>query len=122
MTPAGGWDTELGVAGLGDRPLSPQELFKRVLPHQCLGSVWSQRNKPGKEHLSSTVRATITQFHRVATCVITTCLGDPSMRARDRAKVVEHWIEVARVRDGRPSAVPIRSLEKCLSCSISSGD
>nr|KAF6430157.1 hypothetical protein HJG59_015273 [Molossus molossus] len=72
------------------------ELFKRVLPHQCLGSVWSQKDKPGKEHLASTVRATVTQFNHVATCVITTCLGDPSMRARDRAKVVEHWIKVAK--------------------------
>nr|KAF6430175.1 hypothetical protein HJG59_015532 [Molossus molossus] len=72
------------------------ELFKRVLPHQCLDFVWSQRDKPGKEHLAPTVRATITQFNHVATCVITTCLGDPSMRARDRAKVVEHWIKVAK--------------------------
>lgn len=93
-----------------------------MLPHQCLGSVWSQRDKPGKEHLASTVRATVTQLNRVATCVITTCLGDPSMRARDRAKVVEHWIKVARVCYGRPSAVPIRSLEKCLCCFIRSWD
>ncbi|XP_036137277.1 ral guanine nucleotide dissociation stimulator-like [Molossus molossus] len=77
------------------------ELFKRVLPHQCLGSVWSQRNKPGKKHLASTVHATITQFNNVATCVITTCLGDTSMRARDRAKVVEHWIKVAKKRPSR---------------------
>nr|KAF6429769.1 hypothetical protein HJG59_009073 [Molossus molossus] len=72
------------------------ELFKRVLPHQCLGSVWSQKDKPGNEHLASTVWATITQFSDVSTCVITTCLGDPSMRAQDRAKVVEHWIKVAK--------------------------
>nr|KAF6329007.1 hypothetical protein mPipKuh1_008325 [Pipistrellus kuhlii] len=54
-----------------------QELFKKVLPHQCLGSVWSQRAKPGKEHLVSTVGATVTQFNHVSTCVITTCLGVP---------------------------------------------
>nr|KAF6430180.1 hypothetical protein HJG59_015532 [Molossus molossus] len=72
------------------------ELFKKVLPHQCLDFVWSQRDKPGNEHLASTVRATVTQFNHVATCVITTYLGDPSMRARDRAKVVEHWIKVAK--------------------------
>ncbi|XP_059536714.1 ral guanine nucleotide dissociation stimulator-like [Myotis daubentonii] len=72
------------------------ELFKKVLPHQCLGSVWSQRRKPGKEHVASTVSATIRQFNHVATCVITTCLGDPSMMAQDRAKVVEHWIKVAK--------------------------
>ncbi|KAM8786875.1 ral guanine nucleotide dissociation stimulator-like [Rhynchonycteris naso] len=84
-----------GVAGLGDSPLSPQELFKKVVPHQCLASMWSQRNKPGKEHLTSTVCATVKHFNCVVTCVITTCLGDPSMKARDRAKVVEHWIKVA---------------------------
>ncbi|XP_036162643.1 ral guanine nucleotide dissociation stimulator-like [Myotis myotis] len=73
-----------------------EELFKKVLPHQCLGSVWSQRRKPGKEHVASTVSATVRQFNHVATCVITTCLGDPSMMAQDRAKVVEHWIKVAK--------------------------
>uniref|UniRef100_G1QDT5 Ras-GEF domain-containing protein n=1 Tax=Myotis lucifugus TaxID=59463 RepID=G1QDT5_MYOLU len=73
------------------------ELFKKVLPHQCLGSIWSQRRKPGKEHVASTVSATVRQFNYVATCVITTCLGDPSMMAQDRAKVVEHWMKVAKV-------------------------
>ncbi|XP_066233842.1 ral guanine nucleotide dissociation stimulator-like [Saccopteryx leptura] len=72
------------------------ELFKKVVPHQCRASMWSQRNKPGKEHLTSTVCATVKHFNCVVTCVITTCLGDPSMKARDRAKVVEHWIEVAK--------------------------
>ncbi|XP_014390462.1 PREDICTED: ral guanine nucleotide dissociation stimulator-like [Myotis brandtii] len=73
-----------------------EELFKKVLPHQCLGSVWSQRAKPGKEHVASTVRATVRQFNHVATCVITTCLGDPSMMAQDRANVVAHWMKVAK--------------------------
>ncbi|XP_045642414.1 ral guanine nucleotide dissociation stimulator-like isoform X2 [Ursus americanus] len=72
------------------------ELFKKLLPHQCLGSVWSKRNKPGNEHLAPTVRATVAQFNGVAKCVITTCLGNPSMTARDRAVVVEHWIKVAK--------------------------
>nr|KAF6329006.1 hypothetical protein mPipKuh1_008324 [Pipistrellus kuhlii] len=72
------------------------ELFKKVLPHQCLGSVWSQRTKPRKAHMVSTVSATVLQFNLVATCVITTCLGDPSMTAQVRAKVVEHWIKVAK--------------------------
>nr|KAF6269424.1 hypothetical protein mMyoMyo1_011249 [Myotis myotis] len=72
------------------------ELFKKVLPHQCLGSVWSQRRKPGKEHVASTVSATVRQCNHVATCVITTCLGDSSMMAQDRAKVVAHWMKVAK--------------------------
>ncbi|XP_023600137.1 ral-GDS-related protein-like [Myotis lucifugus] len=98
------------------------ELFKKVLPHQCLGSVWSQRAKPGKEHVASTVRATVRQFCHVTACVIINCLGDPSMMARDRAKVVEHWMKVAKVCEGRPSSVPMRSLEKCLCCLVSSQD
>lgn len=76
---------------------APQELFKKVVPYHCLGSIWSQRDKKGKEHLAPTVRATVTQFNSVANCVITTCLGDRTVTARDRARVVEHWIEVARV-------------------------
>ncbi|XP_028612828.1 ral guanine nucleotide dissociation stimulator isoform X5 [Grammomys surdaster] len=72
------------------------ELFKKVVPYHCLGSIWSQRDKKGKEHLAPTIRATVAQFNNVANCVITTCLGDQSMKAPDRARVVEHWIEVAR--------------------------
>lgn len=93
-----------------------------MLPYQCLGSIWSQRDKPGNEHTASTVRATITQFNSVAACVITTCLGDPSMRAQDRAKVLNHWIKVARVCYGRPSGVPTLSLAKGLYCFVSSQD
>nr|XP_058142186.1 ral guanine nucleotide dissociation stimulator-like [Dasypus novemcinctus] len=72
------------------------ELFKKVVPYHCLGSIWSQCNKKGKEHLAPTIRATITQFNYVTNCVITTCLGDWNMKAPDRARVVEHWIEVAK--------------------------
>lgn len=112
------WD----VTGLDDTPLSSQELFKMVVPHECLGSVWSQRTKPGNEHLAPTVRATITQFNSVANCVITTCLGNPSMVAQDRATVVEYWITVAMVCYGRPSGGRIQSLERRLSSFISSQD
>ncbi|XP_036711011.1 ral guanine nucleotide dissociation stimulator isoform X7 [Balaenoptera musculus] len=76
--------------------LMDAELFKKVVPYHCLGSIWSQRDKRGKEHLAPTVRATVAQFNSVANCVITTCLGDRNVTARARARVVEHWIEVAR--------------------------
>lgn len=66
-------------------------------PQQCLGSIWSKRNEPGYEHRTCTVSATVTQFNNVANCVITTCLGNARMTARDRAEVVEHWIKVAKV-------------------------
>ncbi|XP_058423094.1 ral guanine nucleotide dissociation stimulator-like isoform X2 [Diceros bicornis minor] len=73
-----------------------EELFRKVVPSECLGSTWGKRNKPGHEHLGHTVRATIDHFRRVASLVITTCLGDPSMTAQDRARVVERWIQVAQ--------------------------
>ncbi|XP_058143361.1 ral guanine nucleotide dissociation stimulator-like [Dasypus novemcinctus] len=76
--------------------LMDAELFKKVVPYHCLGSIWSQRHQKGKEHMAPTVRAVISQFNRVADCVKATCLGDRSMKATDRARVVEHWIEVAR--------------------------
>ncbi|KAL4825626.1 hypothetical protein H8958_006433 [Nasalis larvatus] len=77
--------------------LMDAELFKKVVPYHCLGSIWSQRDKKGKEHLAPTIRATVTQFNSVANCVITTCLGDRSTKAPDRARVVEHWIEECRI-------------------------
>ena len=92
---------------LNKPPPVPQELFKKVVPHQCLGSVWSRRNRPGNEHLAPTVRATIAQFNAVASCIVTTCLGNPSMTARDRAVVVDHWIRVAKVCYGRPSSLTL---------------
>ena len=110
-----------GEAGLSDTPLSPQELFKQVLPHQCLVSLWPPKHKHGRQPRASTVSATISQYNSLVNCVITTCLGDPSMVARDRARVVEHWIKVAHVCDGLPRGVPLWSLKKCL-CFTTSQD
>uniref|UniRef100_A0A8C1L792 Ral guanine nucleotide dissociation stimulator n=1 Tax=Cyprinus carpio TaxID=7962 RepID=A0A8C1L792_CYPCA len=75
------------------------ELFKRVVPYHCLGGIWSQRDKKGKEHLAPTIRATVAQFNSVTNCVIATCLDNRSLRPFQRAKRIEHWIEVARVRN-----------------------
>lgn len=72
------------------------ELFKRVVPYHCLGGIWSQRDKKGKEHLAPTIRATVSQFNSVTNCVIATCLDNRSLRPFQRAKRIEHWIEVAR--------------------------
>ncbi|XP_025067069.1 ral guanine nucleotide dissociation stimulator isoform X2 [Alligator sinensis] len=76
--------------------LMDAELFKKVVPYHCLGCIWSQRDKKGKEHLAPTIRATVSQFNRVTNCVIAMCLGDRSLKPQQRAKVVERWIEVAR--------------------------
>uniref|UniRef100_A0A5F7ZIB3 Ras-GEF domain-containing protein n=1 Tax=Macaca mulatta TaxID=9544 RepID=A0A5F7ZIB3_MACMU len=72
------------------------DLFKKVELYECLGSIWGQRHQKGSEHVAPTVCATIAHFNRLTNCVTTSCLGDHSMRARDRARVVEHWIKVAR--------------------------
>ncbi|XP_058384664.1 ral-GDS-related protein-like [Diceros bicornis minor] len=98
------------------------ELFRKVMPSQCLGSTWGKRNKPGNEHLAPTVQATVDHFRRVVSLVVTTCLGDPSMTAQDRARVVEHWIQVAQVCCGRPSGAPLWSLGNRLCTFISSQD
>ncbi|MBN3319420.1 RGL1 protein, partial [Atractosteus spatula] len=76
--------------------LMDAELFKKVVPYHCLGGIWSQRDKKGKEHLAPTIRATVTQFNSVTNCVIATCLGDRALKPAQRAKVVDRWIEVAR--------------------------
>uniref|UniRef100_H9H3T2 Ras-GEF domain-containing protein n=1 Tax=Macaca mulatta TaxID=9544 RepID=H9H3T2_MACMU len=76
--------------------LMDAELFKKVELYECLGSIWGRRAKKGNEHVAPTVRATIAHFNRLANCVTTSCLGNHGMRAQDRARVVEHWIKVAR--------------------------
>lgn len=102
-----------GVAGSGDSPHPPQELFKKVEPRHCLGFVWCQRPNGSQEYLAPTVRATINQFLHVSGCVITTCLGDLSMTAQDRARVVELWIQVAKVSSGRAQGAPPWSQGDC---------
>ncbi|KAK2894253.1 ral guanine nucleotide dissociation stimulator-like 1 isoform X1 [Channa argus] len=82
-------------------------LFVRVVPYQCLGCVWSQRDK--KENMSSTIRATIAQFNSVTNQVIMSLLcqptdttSSPSVSHRppttpaQRARVIEKWIRVAQ--------------------------
>ncbi|XP_071067592.1 ral guanine nucleotide dissociation stimulator-like [Dasypus novemcinctus] len=72
------------------------DLFKKVVPYHCLGSILSQQNKKCKEEMAPTVHATITHFNRVINCIMSTCVGNQSMKDPARARVVEHWIEVAR--------------------------
>nr|KAF6388561.1 hypothetical protein mMyoMyo1_016251 [Myotis myotis] len=81
--------------------LMDAELFKKVVPYHCLGSIWSQRDKEGKEHLDPTARATVSQFNSVANCVITTSLGDRSATARAEPgnsihRLKKTWEEVSR--------------------------
>lgn len=87
-------------------PLSVQDLFKKVVPYHCLGGIWSQRDKKGKEHLAPTIRATVAQFNSVTNCVITTCLSNPTLKPNQRARLLERWIDVARVSEHRPGSSP----------------
>lgn len=72
------------------------ELFSRVRPWECLGSVWSQRDRPGAAGSSPTVRATVTQFNTVTGCVLGSVLGEPGLAAPQRAQRLEKWIRIAQ--------------------------
>lgn len=82
-----------------------QELFKRVIPHQCLGAVWSRRDrdkgkigKGGRSSEASSVAATVEQFNAVSYRVISTILiGSAEPRSQQRARVIAKWIDVAQV-------------------------
>lgn len=51
-------------------------MFKRLIPHQCLGATWARRDK----NEANTVVATITQFNAVSFRVISTILVEPKMK------------------------------------------
>lgn len=71
-----------------------------MVPAHCLGSIWSERDNRERDYLAPTVRDTVMHDNTVANCILVTCLGDASMTAQDRARVVELWIRVAEVSLG----------------------
>ncbi|XP_023262918.1 ral guanine nucleotide dissociation stimulator-like 2 isoform X2 [Seriola lalandi dorsalis] len=71
------------------------ELFVRLVPYHCLGSLWSQRDKKGREGVCWSVRATIRQFNKLANAVLASCLGPTKLRSQQRARLLEKWISVA---------------------------
>ncbi|GFR64286.1 Ral guanine nucleotide dissociation stimulator-like 1 [Elysia marginata] len=71
------------------------DLFCKVVPHHCLGAVWSRREKAqGRE--TPTVQATIDQFNAVLRRVIATVLKTKDLRTSLRAKVLQKWIIIAQ--------------------------
>ncbi|XP_049732889.1 ral guanine nucleotide dissociation stimulator-like 3 isoform X1 [Elephas maximus indicus] len=72
------------------------KLFSRVRPCECLGSVWSQRDRPGAAGTAPTVRATVAQFNKVTGCVLGSVLGAPGLAAPQRAQRLEKWIRIAQ--------------------------
>ncbi|CAH2104320.1 unnamed protein product [Euphydryas editha] len=71
------------------------ELFKRLVPHQCLGAVWSRRDKD-RSHDAATVLATVNQFNAVSFRVISTVLVEPNLRPVDRSDILASWLDIAR--------------------------
>ena len=74
-----------------------QELFKKVVPHHCMGYMWSRRDK--KRLHAPSVFATVNQFNAVSYRVIATVLKHPlDIRRTERARIIEKWINIAQVR------------------------
>ncbi|XP_020566089.1 ral guanine nucleotide dissociation stimulator-like 2 isoform X3 [Oryzias latipes] len=71
------------------------ELFVRLVPYHCLGSLWSQRDKKGREGVCWSVRATVRQFNKLANAVLASCLWPTTLRSQQRARLLEKWIGVA---------------------------
>ncbi|XP_046953354.1 ral guanine nucleotide dissociation stimulator-like 3 isoform X2 [Lynx rufus] len=108
-SPEGCWEEEEAVAREGPElldfsvdevaeqlTLMDVELFSRVRPCECLGSVWSQRDRPGAAGTAPTVRATVTQFNMVIGCVLGSVLGAQGLAAPQRAQRLEKWIRIAQ--------------------------
>ncbi|XP_053288686.1 ral guanine nucleotide dissociation stimulator-like 2 isoform X1 [Pleuronectes platessa] len=77
------------------------ELFVRLVPYHCLGSLWSQRDKKGREGVCWSVRATVRQFNKLANAVLASCLCPTTLRSQQRARLLEKWISVAEECRGR---------------------
>lgn len=71
------------------------ELFKKLVPHQCLGGIWSRRDK-NRSHESATVLATVNQFNAVSFRVISSILVETSLKPFERAQIIVCWIDIAQ--------------------------
>ncbi|XP_034480857.1 ral guanine nucleotide dissociation stimulator-like 1 isoform X1 [Drosophila innubila] len=67
------------------------DLFKRLIPHQCLGHTWARRDSGGSE----TVVATINQFNAVLFRVVSSILID-RLKPQERALNISRWIDIAQ--------------------------
>jgi ral guanine nucleotide dissociation stimulator-like 1 len=69
-------------------------LFKRLIPHQCLGSTWSKRENDKAE--CRTVLATVNQFNAVSFRVISSILIEPKLKHQERALLIQTWVDIAQ--------------------------
>ena len=76
-------------------------LFRRVIPWQCLGSVWSRREQRSSSEIH-TVKATVKQFNHVVYIVLATVLS-PCLSLAQRAKIVEKVSYVITTRYVMPA-------------------
>ncbi|KAK7078126.1 Ral guanine nucleotide dissociation stimulator-like 1 [Halocaridina rubra] len=70
-------------------------LFKNVIAHQCLGSVWSRHDR-GRGDSAATVTATIEQFNAVSFRVQSTILVDTELKPSQRARLIVKWLDIAQ--------------------------
>ncbi|XP_012677128.2 ral guanine nucleotide dissociation stimulator-like 1 isoform X2 [Clupea harengus] len=89
-------------------------LFKKVVPHHCLGSIWSQRDKKKNKHSAPTIRATIAQFNAVAACVVSTVLHRRQIRPHVRARIIQRWIDIAQECRIRKNFSSLRAIVSAL--------
>ncbi|XP_072295038.1 ral guanine nucleotide dissociation stimulator-like 1 isoform X2 [Eucyclogobius newberryi] len=89
-------------------------LFKKVVPHHCLGSIWSQRDKKDSKHCAPTIKATIMQFNAVAACVVNTVLKHRQIRPHARARVIQRWIDIAQECRIRKNFSSLRAIVSAL--------
>ncbi|XP_073075423.1 uncharacterized protein [Manis javanica] len=80
------------------------ELFTKLTYSEWKANLWHQAPTRTIEHLAPTIHQ-IRQSGATANVVTSSCLGAPSMTDRDRARVVEFWIWVAKVSHGTAPGV-----------------
>ncbi|KAL6424725.1 hypothetical protein ACFW04_010001 [Cataglyphis niger] len=103
------------------------EVFKKLVAHQCLGAVWSRKDR-SRSHEAATVVATVNQFNAVSLRVISTILTNTTLKSQERARILETWIDIAQelrilknfsslkaIVSGLQSN-PVYRLEKCWQC------
>lgn len=91
-----------------------KDLFLKLVPYHCLGCLWSQRDKKGKEGACWSVRATIKQFNRLTNAVTASCLWNTGLKSQQRARLLEKWISVAEVRAHNLHTADVTSQNKWL--------
>ena len=72
-----------------------QTLFRGVVAHQCLGSIWGRRDR-ARNDTGASVTATIDQFNAVLFRVQSTILVDTELKPTQRAKYIIKWIDIAQ--------------------------